>query len=130
MSTNKMIAFCIGIRISPSLTQNSSLVDKSTSPDHPPRRLIMMFCCFTQCPGHWKFLSQRTIFPCLLFIFLRLIVHPLAAFFFHNDLLLLGMDPNGPKRCSQIKLIDNESKYCRITPLLYNLHWLPVTFRL
>ena len=28
------------------------------------------------------------------------------------------------------RLIYNESKYCRITPLLYNLHWLPVTFRI
>ena len=28
------------------------------------------------------------------------------------------------------KLIYNESKYCGITPLLYNLHWLPVTFRI
>ena len=28
------------------------------------------------------------------------------------------------------RLIYNGSKYCRITPLLYNLHWLPVTFRI
>ena len=28
------------------------------------------------------------------------------------------------------RLIYNESKYRRITPLLYNLHWLPVTFRI
>ena len=28
------------------------------------------------------------------------------------------------------RVICNESKYCRITPLLYNLHWLPVTFRI
>ena len=28
------------------------------------------------------------------------------------------------------RLIYNESKYYRITPLLYNLHWLPVTFRI
>ena len=26
------------------------------------------------------------------------------------------------------RLIQNESKYCRVTPLLYNFHWLPVTF--
>ena len=28
------------------------------------------------------------------------------------------------------RLIYNESKYCRISLLLYNLHWLPVTFRI
>ena len=26
------------------------------------------------------------------------------------------------------RLIYNKSKHCRITPLLYNLHWMPVTF--
>ena len=28
------------------------------------------------------------------------------------------------------RLICNESKYCHITPLLVNLHWLPVKFRI
>ena len=28
------------------------------------------------------------------------------------------------------RLICNESKYCHITPLLVDLHWLPVKFRI
>ena len=28
------------------------------------------------------------------------------------------------------RLICNESKYCHITPLLMDLHWLPVKFRI
>ena len=28
------------------------------------------------------------------------------------------------------RLISNESKYCHITPLLVDLHWLPVKFKI
>lgn len=45
-------SFCIRLRISPPLSPNSSLIDKSTSRDHTPRTLILMLCCFTKYPGY------------------------------------------------------------------------------
>ena len=48
----EMIAFCIHLRISPLLSQNSSLIDRSTSQDHPSRTSIMLLCCLTQYSGY------------------------------------------------------------------------------
>ena len=41
------------------------------------------------------------------------------------DLLKLQREQNATAR-----LVCCESKYCHITPILYNLHWLPVKYRI
>ncbi|CAH3026191.1 unnamed protein product, partial [Porites evermanni] len=49
--------------------------------------------------------------------------------------LLYGLPENQLNKLQRVqnmcaRLICNESKYCHITPLLVDLHWLPVKFRI
>ena len=62
------VRLSISMKISPSLPPNNSLLDRSTSPNHPTGTLIMMLCCFMQYSGHC-FLSIHFRGPYFLIFF-------------------------------------------------------------
>lgn len=94
---------------------------------HINKTCSLAFYCLYNIRKIRKYLSRETS---------EKLIHPfVSSHIDHCNSLLFGLPAYHVHEIQRVqnaaaRLIYNESKYSRITPLLCNLYWLPVTFRI